>query len=51
MKAAGVVPEEREEYLLIGGATAGYEIRVTGAFLSMPGPSDGRGRRIVLVRR
>ena len=50
MKAAGVVPEEREGYLLMGGAKAGYEIRVTGAFLSMPGPTDGAGRRIVLVR-
>ena len=51
MKAAGVVPEERKEYLLMGGAKAGYEIRVTGAFLSMPGSPDGAGRRIVLVRR
>ena len=51
MKAAGVVPEERKEYLLTGGAKAGYEIRVTGAFLSLPGPSGGAGRRIVLVRR
>jgi hypothetical protein len=50
MKAAGVVPEERTEYLLMGGAEAGYEIRVTGAFLSMPGPQGGAGRRIVLVR-
>lgn len=51
MKAAGVAPEEREEYLLAGGAKAGYEIRVTGAFLSIPGPSGGAGRRIVLVSR
>ena len=51
MKAAGIVPEERKEYLLTGGAEAGYEIRVTGAFLSLPGPSGGAGRRIVLVRR
>ena len=51
MKAAGIVPEERKEYLLTGGAKAGYEIRVTGAFLSMPGPSGGAGRRIVLIRR
>jgi LysM repeat protein len=50
MKAAGIVPEERTEYLLMGGAEAGYEIRVTGAFLSMPGPQGGAGRRIVLVR-
>ncbi|HEX2719891.1 MAG TPA: hypothetical protein VHM71_02970, partial [Candidatus Deferrimicrobium sp.] len=50
MKAAGVVSEERKEYLLTGGAKAGYEVRVTGAFLSMPGPSGGAGRRIVLVR-
>jgi hypothetical protein len=51
MKAAEVVPEEREEYLLVGGAKAGFEIRVTGAFLSLPGPPDGAGRKIVLVRR
>jgi hypothetical protein len=51
MKAAGVVPEERKEYLLKGGAEAGYEIRVTGAFLSLPGTSSGPGRRIVLVGR
>ncbi|MBP2683977.1 MAG: hypothetical protein H6Q79_2016 [Deltaproteobacteria bacterium] len=51
MKAAGIVPEERKEYLLTGGAEAGYEIRVTGAFLSLPGPSNGAGRRIVLVHR
>jgi LysM repeat protein len=51
MKAAGIVPEERKEYLLTGGAKAGYEIRVTGAFFSIPGPPGGAGRRIVLVRR
>jgi len=51
MKAAGIVSEERKEYLLTGGAEAGYEIRVTGAFLSLPGPSSGAGRRIVLVHR
>ena len=51
MKAAGIVTEERKEYLLTGGAKAGYEIRVTGAFLSLPGPSGGAGRRIMLVRR
>ncbi len=51
MKAAGIVPEERKEYLLTGGAEAGYEIRVTGAFFSLPGPSSGAGRRIVLVHR
>ncbi len=50
MKVAGVVSEERKEYLLTGGAKAGYEIRVTGVFLSVPGPSGGTGRRIVLVR-
>jgi len=51
MKAAGIVSEERKEYLLTGGAEAGYEIRVTGTFLSLPGPSGGAGRRIVLVHR
>jgi hypothetical protein len=51
MKAAGIVSEERKEYLLKGSAEAGYEIRVTGAFLSLPGPSSGAGRRIVLVHR
>jgi LysM repeat protein len=51
MKAAGIVPEERREYLLKGGAEAGYEIRVTGAFLSLPNPSGGAGRTVLLVRR
>jgi len=51
MKAAGVGSEERKEYLLAGGAASGYEVRVTGAFLSLSGPSGGAGRRIVLVRR
>ena len=51
MKAAGVGSEERKEYLLAGGATSGYEVRVTGAFLSLSGPPGGAGRRIVLVRR
>ncbi|MDO8737619.1 LysM peptidoglycan-binding domain-containing protein [Candidatus Deferrimicrobium sp.] len=51
MKAAGVGSEERKEYLLTGGAKSGYEVRVTGAFLSLPGLSGGAGRRIVLVRR
>ena len=51
MKAAGVGSEERKEYLLAGGAKSGYEVRVTGAFLSLSGPPGGAGRRIVLVRR
>jgi LysM repeat protein len=51
MKAAGVGSEERKEYLLTGGAKSGYEVRVTGAFLSLSGPPGGAGRRIVLVRR
>jgi LysM repeat protein len=50
MKAAGIVSDERKEHLLAGGGKAGYEVRVTGAFLSLPGPSNGAGRRIVLVR-
>ena len=51
MKAAGVGSEDRKEYLLTGGAKSGYEVRVTGAFLSLSGPSGGAGRRIVLVGR
>jgi hypothetical protein len=50
MKAAGIASDERKEYLLAGGGKAGYEVRVTGAFLSLPGRSSGAGRRIVLVR-
>jgi LysM repeat protein len=49
MKAAGIVPDERKEYLLSGGGKSGYEVRVTGVFLSMPGPPGGGGRKIVLV--
>jgi len=51
LKAAGIGSEERKEYLLTGGAKSGYEVRVTGAFLSLSGPSGGAGRRIVLVGR
>jgi len=49
MKAAGVVPEERKEHLAAGGAKEGYEIRVTGAFLSLPGSPGGAGRTVVLI--
>ncbi|MBW6502844.1 LysM peptidoglycan-binding domain-containing protein [bacterium] len=49
MKAAGVVPDDRKAYLLSGGAKSGYEVKVTGVFLSLPGSSGGAGRRIVLV--
>jgi LysM repeat protein len=51
MKAAGVRSEERKEYLLFGGAKSGYEIRVTGAFVTLSGLPGGAERRIVLVRR
>ena len=51
MKAAGVGSEERKEYLLTGGEKSGYEVRVTGAFLSLSDPSGGAGRRIVLIGR
>jgi len=51
MKAAEVASEERKEYLLTGGVKAGYEIRITGVFLSLPGPSGEPGRRIVLIHR
>jgi LysM repeat protein len=51
MKAAGVGSDERKEYLLAGGAKPGYEVRVTGTFLSLSGPPGGTGRRIVLVGR
>jgi hypothetical protein len=51
MQAAGVGSEDRKEYLLAGGAKAGYEVRVTGSFLSLPGSAGGTERRIVLVGR
>ncbi|TFH32420.1 MAG: LysM peptidoglycan-binding domain-containing protein [Deltaproteobacteria bacterium] len=51
MKAAEIASEERKEYLLAGGVKAGYEIRITGVFLSLPGPSGEAGRRIVLIHR
>ena len=50
MKVAGIGSEERKEFLLSGGAHSGYEVRVTGTFLSPPGAAGGAGRRIVLVR-
>gem|GEM_PF-822738 len=51
MKAAGIGSEERKEYLLKGGPKSGYEVRVTGALLSLPAPPGGSTRRIVLVGR
>ena len=51
MKAAAVRVEERKEYLLTGGPNAGYEVRVTGAFLALSGSPGGPGRKVVLVRR
>ena len=51
MRVAGVGSEERKEYLLTGGANAGYEVRVTGAFLALSGSPGGPGRKVVLVRR
>ena len=51
MKAAGVGSDDRKEHLLTGGAKSGYEVRVTGAFLSLSGPAGGAERRIVLVGR
>jgi len=50
LKVAGVSPEERNGYLLAGGEKAGYSVRVTGAFLSLPVAGDGRTRAAVLVR-
>ncbi len=51
MKVAGVATEERKEYLLAGGREAGYEVRITGTFLSLSGPPGGPGRKVVLVGR
>jgi LysM repeat protein len=51
MKAAGIGSEERKEVLVAGGETSGYEVRVTGTFLSLPGPPGGSGRTVVLVGR
>jgi hypothetical protein len=51
MKVAGIGLEERKEHLLSGGVKSGFGIRVTGAFVTLPGVSGGAERRIVLVRR
>lgn len=51
MKAAGTRLEERKEYLLAGGEKSGYEVRVTGSFLTLAGGPGGAGRTVVLVRR
>ena len=51
LRAAGVVSEERREYLLAGGPNAGYEVRVTGAFPALTGSPGDPGRKVVLVRR
>jgi len=49
LSAAGVSTEERREYLLSGGENAGYAVRVTGSFLSLPPAGDGQARKAVLV--
>jgi len=50
LKVAGVSLEERNGYLLAGGEKAGYSVRVTGSFLSLPAAGDGRTRAALLVR-
>jgi hypothetical protein len=50
VRAAGGTVEERKEYLLAGGGKSGYSVRVTGAFLSLPGKEGGSARTVVLVR-
>jgi len=50
LKAAGVAVDERREHLLAGGDKAGYEVRVTGVFLTLPGAAGGSARKAVLVR-
>jgi len=50
LSAAGVSTEERSGFLLSGGGDAGYSVRVTGSFLSLPAAGDGQVRKAVLVR-
>jgi LysM domain len=49
VKIAGGTMEERREYLVAGGARAGYAVRVTGAFISLPSAVGGTRRTVVLV--
>lgn len=49
LSAAGLAAAERKEYLLAGGGDAGYAIRVSGSFLSIPAEAGGKGRTAVLV--
>ena len=49
LKVAGVGSEERKEYLLAGGEKSGFEVRVTGVFVTLSGLPGGAERRIVLV--
>ncbi|GAB4232964.1 MAG: hypothetical protein OHK0028_08550 [Deltaproteobacteria bacterium] len=51
MKAAAVRPEDRRDFPVAGGAAEGYEVRVTGSFLNLPGPPGGTERKVVFVRR
>lgn len=51
MKAAGYRPEPRTDFPVAGGPAQGYEVRVTGSFLNLPGGQGGAERKVVLVRR
>ena len=51
MKAAGYRPESRSDFPVAGGPAQGYEVRVTGSFLNLPGGRGEAERKVVLVRR
>ncbi len=50
VRAAGGKVEERREQLVAGGGQSGFAVRVTGAFLSLPGKAGEAAREAVLVR-
>lgn len=50
VKIAGGTVTERREHLVAGGGKAGFSVRVTGAFLSLPSAAGEPPRTAVLVR-
>jgi len=49
-KIAGGTVTERREYLIAGGGEAGFSVRITGAFISLPAAAGEPARTVVLVR-
>ena len=50
VKAAGGTVENRREHVVSGGVDAGYTVRISGSYLTLPGAAAIPGRKVFLVR-